>query len=126
MRTKIIEATQDLGKGPNHGKFLLGKMDVDDWAYQSRVAPIFTLLGYCGWTPKHVWVLDLQTGEGAFFRIGGYAKADLNKHKIWVCPMFEPFLQWLYDQKFTELDELPDLVELPQAEFSMHGYRRNG
>lgn len=73
-----------------------------------------------------MWVLDLQTGEGAFFRPGGYAAADLEKHRVWVCPLFEPFLEWLYRQDLTDLGQLPRLVELPDAEFAMRGYRRAG
>src|SRR6266702_1985984 len=56
----------------------------------------------------------LRTGEGAFFRVHrqGVASADLDKHQIWVCPMFEPFLNWLYKQDVSDLDQLPSLVDL--------------
>jgi len=86
------------------------------------------LLSTRGWSHDHVWVLDLETGEGACFRPGGLAHADLNKHRIWVCPLFEPFLEWLYDQDLTDLTVLPDLVTLTlkEAPFSMFGYRRPG
>lgn len=71
--------------------------------------------------------MDLATGEGALFRHGGLASADLNRHKIWVCLLFEPFLQWLYQQP---MDRIPDLagqvVELPGSPTGFHGYRRPG
>jgi hypothetical protein len=79
-----------------------------------------------GWGDEHIWVLDLQTGEGATFRHGGMASADLNKHRIWVCPMFEPFLAWLYQQDLHELDALPAVINLPDAPAAFHGYRRAG
>lgn len=130
MKTKIIEATQGKEKGFNWGKFLVGQMDTE-WRVPSMVgtdsnAP---LLRQCGWSHEHVWVLDLQTGEGAFFRLGGYAPADLNKHEIWVCPMYEPLLVWLYEQPISGpfvLEELPSLVELPDAPAAFAGYRRPG
>jgi hypothetical protein len=75
---------------------------------------------------EYIFVLDLQTGEGAMFRHGGFARADLNKHKIWVCPLFEPFLEWLYEQDVDVLSCLPDTVDLPNAPFELRGYRRAG
>ena len=60
----------------------------------------------------HLVVLDLQTGEGAIFMPGGLAAADLDKHGIWVCPLFEPFLAWLYKQDLSDLDALPAVVEI--------------
>lgn len=77
--------------------------------------------------PQHLIVFDLQTGEErAFFLPGGLASADLNgKHQIWVCPMFEPFLAWLYKQDTSDLSALPALVNLGDVPISMRGYRRN-
>jgi hypothetical protein len=72
------------------------------------------LLGTVGWTRTHLWVLDLETGEGACFKPGGLASADLQKHKIWVCPLFEPFLVWLYEQKLDDLQQPPDHIDLPK------------
>jgi hypothetical protein len=121
MHTKIIEATN----GFNWGKFLLARFDEQEWGYHSAVAGT-PLLHEIGWGLGHLWVLDLQTGEGGYFRLGGLARADLNKHKIWVCPMFEPFLEWLYQQPDTDFAKLPALVELPHAESALYGYRRQG
>ena len=121
MQTHIIEATN----GFNWGKFLVGRFD-KEWSYRSRMSDSgLPLLGEVGWTQGHLWVLDLQTGEGACFRLGGNAHADLNKHKIWVCPLFEPFLAWLYRQS-ASFEELPAVVELPEAEADFYGYRRPG
>jgi hypothetical protein len=130
MQTKIIEATQNAEHGFNWGKFLVGRPDAE-WKVRSAIpvehpSSARPLLSQLGWSREHAWVLDLQTGEGAFFRLGGFAPADLNKHRIWVCPMFEPFLVWLYEQDTTDLDALPALVELPLAPPSMAGYRRAG
>ncbi len=124
METKFIEATN----GPyNWGKFMLGRFTPEEWAQRSKVDK-GSMLGGRGWDHKHLLVLDLQTGEGTVFRPGGSAKADLNKHKIWVCPLYEPFLNWLYKQDLTDLAALPDEVtfNLTEAPFEMSGYRRKG
>jgi hypothetical protein len=123
--TKIIEVTNN---SMNWGKFLLGHPDTE-WDRKAMIEGTPSdrpLLGICGWSRLHLWVLDLQTGEGAFFHIGGNAQADLNNHRIWVCPMFEPFLEWLYAQKQLDITQLPDTLNLPDAPFEMTGYRRPG
>lgn len=121
METKIIEATN----GPrNWGKFMVCRFD-GEWSHRSAVDGL-PLLRARGWAPDNVTVLDLQTGEGAIFRPGGLASADLQKHRVWVCPLFEPFLGWLYQQDLTDLQALPDLVDLPDAPFEWAGYRRPG
>lgn len=103
MKTKIIEAVQSKEHPGNWGKFLVGAFD-EEWAYESRVDPErVPLLRACGWWgPERLWVLDLQTGEGAYFNPGGFAKADLDKHRVWgrhaergagrdaLCPRFSP------------------------------------
>ena len=123
MITKLIEATNIAVGGPNWGKFLVGRFD-NEWEYQSRIDR-GTLLSRIGWAKNVIMVFDLQTGEGALFRPGGLASADLNKHRIWVCPMFEPFLAWLYKQDLTDLQALPAIVELDDPG-SFQGYRREG
>ena len=89
METKIIEATDSTQF--NHGKFLLGRFTEDEWARKQKVIDerdpahlSFPLLRGRGWDRNSILVLDLQTGEGAIFRPGGMAKADLDKHRIWV------------------------------------------
>ena len=124
MITKIIEVTNN---NQNWGKFLVMRPDTE-WSRRSEIDLLNNtpLLRLVGWTQDHLAVMDLQTGEGAMFRIGGIASADLNKTKIWVCPMFEPFLTWLYKQDLKDLAALPDMVNLPDAPFEFRGYRRAG
>lgn len=123
MITKFIEATN----GPNNwGKFMLARFTDEEWERRSAVAPNQCLLAARGWIGRHLLILDLQTGEGAIFHQGGSAVADLTKHAVWVCPMFEPFLTWLYQQDISDLDALPALIDLPDAPFAMAGYRRPG
>ena len=124
MQTHFIEVTN----GPrNWGKFLLFRFD-KEYEYQSAVAR-GSLLRNVGWSPDNIVVLDLQTGEAARFIPNGKpfcATADLEKHKIWVCPMYQPFLTWLYSQDVTDLTKLPSHVDIPDAEFALAGYRREG
>lgn len=122
METKIIEVTN----GPqNWGKFLLGRFD-NEWQYNSVIGT-GKLLRSRGHHEREILVVDLETCEGAIFSPGGMAKADLDKHRIWVCPMFEPFLVWLYKQDLMRpLTQLPSHVDLPDAPFSLRGYRREG
>lgn len=124
MQTKLVEVTN----GPrNWGKFLLGRFDTE-WDYISKVDEGRPLLRAIGWRGQihPLLILDLQTGEGALFSIfkTANAAADLQKHRIWVCPMFEPFLVWLYSQ--PDPWAIPDYVDLPDAEFQFQGYRRPG
>lgn len=130
MKTKFIEAVD--ATHFNHGKFMVARFDAEEWQRRSQVEgggdvqSARPLLRRLGWDRPHIVVFDLQTCEGAGFRPGGYAKADLDKHAVWVCPMFEPFLAWLYKQNLTDLDALPSLVDLGQVPTAMHGYRRQG
>lgn len=132
MRTKFVEVTQSADDGFNHGKFMVAQFDGDEWARDAeldrRHGSVAPLIHRCGWSPDHVLVFDLQTGEGGMFLPGGAPKADLDKHRIWVCPMFEPFLVWLYEQSetFDWFSNLPTLVEIPDAAAAMQGYRREG
>lgn len=133
MRSRMIEAVQSAGRPGNWGKFLVGVFDEEERGYASRVAPGRPLVTECcgWWGRERVWVLDLQTGEGAYFNPGGLARADLDKHRIHVCVLYLPFLEWLYGRYRLaggrlELDGLPDVVELPDAEFAFYGYRRPG
>jgi hypothetical protein len=117
MITKFVEATNygpELG-GMNWGKFMVGRFTEEEWGHQSEIG-FGSLIGGRGWDKRHLLVLDLQTGEGAIFLPGGFARADLEKHKIWVCPMFKPFLEWLYKQDLTDLSKLPALVKFTEEE----------
>lgn len=122
MKTKIIEATSPAG---NFGKFLLGQLEPRELR-----RPFYTLGGqeYVSrvWGAGHIFVLDLATGEGAMFLHGGLASADLDKHRVWVCPLFEPFLEWLYTKDISAgIEALPELVSLV-APLALAGYRRPG
>ena len=122
VKTKIIEATSNSG---NWGKFMVCRF-TDEWRIKSGISNVLPgkarppeeppdqlgLLRRVGWHELHLVVLDLQTGEGAIFMPGGLAAADLDKHGIWVCPLFEPFLAWLYKQDLSDLDALPAVVEI--------------
>ena len=129
MQTKIIEATNVAAGGINWGKFMLGRFD-HEWSRRPQVDTYdggrMPLLMQVGWRAEHLMVMDLQTGEGAIFRPGGHAEADLEKHRVWVCPLFPKFLAWLYQQDLSDLTKLPDLVEIPDSESAMRGYRRPG
>jgi hypothetical protein len=124
VRTRIVEATN----GFNWGKFLVGRFD-GEWEVRSQASEAgpMPLLEQVGMARDQVLVLDLQTCEGALFSVrpSGHPVADLDKHHVWVCPMFEPFLTWLYQQDVSDLDALPGLVEL-DAPSAMAGYRRGG
>lgn len=124
MRTKLVEATNN---NMNWGKFMIGQYEDHELAHKSAIDGR-PLIASRGWDLHHFFVLDMQTGEGATFRLGGHAKYDLNKHRIWVCPLYQPFLEYLYQWYLDKKDpfELPDLVQLPNAEFDYAGYRRPG
>lgn len=147
MKLHVFEATN----GFNWGKFAVARFE-DEWRWRSGLAEVARritdeelgdnvweevndhnparhlrpLLAQLGWGREHTWVFDLQTGEAALFRPGGLARADLQRHAIWVCPLFEPFLTWLYTQDLADLSKLPHVVELPEAPAELYGYRRPG
>jgi hypothetical protein len=126
MEGKIIEAGHSPRWG-NWGKFEVCRPDAER-ARRSAVdtASRRPLLAQRGWSLDHLWVLDWETGEAVLVRPGGSARADLRKHHVHVCPLFEPFLEWLYQQDLTDLQALPDVVYLPGAPFAQFGYRRGG
>lgn len=119
----------EASNGFNWGKFAIGRFEPDEVAYRSVIDDSMgisaSLVRGRGWSSEHFWFMDLQTGEGALFRHGGLARADLNKHRIHVCPMAEPTLAWIMAHP---LDELPPVIHLTEAEApsSMQGYRRPG
>lgn len=127
MFLKFIEAVT-AGSNYNWGKFAVGWHTLDEKAYESHVDEGRSLLRAIGSSPDmDLWVLDLQTGEGV--RLTPHPKAsayaDLSKHKVWVCPLFEPFIEWLYRQDLSDVESLPSYVEL-EAPVANAGYRRPG
>lgn len=122
MIAKFIEATD--ATEFNWGKFALIRFGEKEWAYRSAMNDL-PLLATRGWSHHHIYVMDIQTGEGAYFYPHGLASADLNdSHQIWVCPMFEPFLEWLYKQDLTDLEALPSVVNLGKVPTALKGHRR--
>jgi hypothetical protein len=121
MDTKIIE-TEGAG---NWGKFMVARFTWER-GYVSALPAAEGAQPLARWAPNILLVLDLATGEGALFQPGGLPAADLDKHQVWVCPMFGGFLEWLYRQDLTDLAALPPLVHLPDNQFSFAGYRRHG
>lgn len=139
MKTRIIQATNN---DMNWGKFFVGQFDTDEWmvpcAYPEGTENP-SVMAARGMHQHQYMVVDLETKEGGIFDLGGMPVIDLDtKHQVWVCPMYSPFLGWLSDQ-YKEwllrndgrsyslfMDNLPPSVNLPDAEFSMAGYRRRG
>jgi hypothetical protein len=122
--TKFIEAVES--SKFNWGKFMVCQFTPEEMARRSEIDSA-RLIQARGWGPSHFLVVDLQTGEGAMFpvRSNGLVSHDLNmSHQIWVCPMFEPFLEWLYKQDMSDIDKLPGLVNLGEVETALRGYRR--
>lgn len=110
----------------NWGKFMVSRFTAEEYDRPSAIDTGKRLLPAIGHGPRDIMVFDLQTSEGAIFTPGGLASADLLKHRIWVCPMFEPFLAWLYRQDLTDLRKLPVMVNLGDVPTSMQSYRRTG
>ena len=129
----MISKFLEFSNGPNNwGKFLISVLEPEEWNHHAIIDPGRPLLRTIGWAPHlpHALVFDLQTREGAAFVLSGHAPADLEKHKIWVCPLFEPMLNWLY-MRYREIgaawfDTLPVHVDIPDAPFEFRGYRRSG
>ncbi len=128
MDTRFVEATN----GFNHGKFLLGRYNEPEMAEHCRVGGEFgqySVIRSQGFTRRDIWILDLATGEGAIFPLSGSGSADVHKRRIRVCPLYEPFVVWLYDYVAKTPDwwnALPRLVALPDAPSALHGHRRTG
>lgn len=115
MRTKLVEATQS--PAFNWGKFMLLQFDYDDAQYQSQISKhqrLLAAVGYQGDLKVWLWVLDLQTGEGAVFPVlnNGLLEYDIKEHQIRVCPMYKPFLEWLYANFNGNLEDIPSIVEV--------------
>jgi hypothetical protein len=125
MQTKFIETTNTDAGGMNWGKFMVARFTESEWERRSEVGGQI-MLAERGWSKDNLLVLDLQTGEGAVFKPKGYAKGDLDKHALWVCPLFEPFLGWLYEQDLTDIEKLPALVKIKNPASALYGYRRPG
>lgn len=132
MISHFIEATNDV----NYGKFLLLRFDAQErqvrtalFGYEDSES-LWTFGGQRKLNPRTTFVVDLQTGEGAAFGLDAMSWTELNeKHAIWVCPMYEPFLRWLCQQGLDngggDITKLPRCVQL-EAETALFGRRRKG
>lgn len=131
MISHFIEATNDV----NYGKFLLLRFDAGERAARTALfgyegEPLWTFGGVRKLNPTMTFVVDLQTGEGAAFSLDPYSWTKLDaEHRIWVCPMYGPFLRWLCQQGLDygagDIAKLPRCVQL-EAESALFGRRREG
>jgi hypothetical protein len=97
MLSKIIEVSDQA----NWGKMLVQEFDEAELARKSSVGDGETVLGataarrstFATGDPRDLrLVIDLQTHEGALFDLTTCApERDLDRHQIWVCPLFLPF-----------------------------------
>lgn len=134
MLSKMVEVSDQV----NWAKLMVSQFDNDELAYKSRVdTEAKSLLEAVAARRKEYWgeaqqkrlVVDLQTDEGAWFlpHPERDPKVDLDRHQIWVCPLFYPFLQWLYRTNPVHVSGIPDVVELdPDDVIKFQGYRRPG
>jgi len=113
MNTVFIEATSEAATGQRAGRFVVGRFTVRDLAQDSKASPDdLAVLAQLAWDPRRIWVMDLDTRQGAAFQPGGVAADDVREHGIRVGPLFVPFLGWLYDQDLSDIRALPRLVRL--------------
>jgi len=71
MRTYLFETIASPRTPKNWGAFMVCVPDEIEWAWQSHVSTsLMPALAEFGWTPEHVIVMDMKTGEAAFFRPG--------------------------------------------------------
>lgn len=123
METRFVEAT-DTHRGL-YGKFMLARWTHEEWDRRAQMDGTLgqRLLASRGHDPREFWVVDLETNEGAFFSMNkhGLAASDLMKRRIWVCPLFEGFLQHLYS-----LDDPWAVEPLVTISHVTDSYRRPG
>jgi len=116
VQTYLFESVADPFTLDNWGAFLVAVPDEIEWGWRSRALPAGAPLPEMfGWNSRQAWVMDLRTGEGAIFTMGGDARADLDAHRIHVTAQFEAFLEWLYGQDLARLRHLPYMVKVDGA-----------
>lgn len=114
----------EVTNGPNWGKLAVGTFERHEWEYVSHVAaePLLARLGH---GPSTRLFLDLATGEGALFDCSQGLLPQLARHKIWVCPMFEPGLtEFAKHDIHWDPDEWRPHVDV-QTLFQFEGFRRS-
>jgi hypothetical protein len=140
MDTCFVEATN----GFNHGKFMVGRLTAEEAQATSNLPGLegewlfHNSGGRRRFTPDRTLIVDLQTGEGCEFSLERHglphaeqASWELNdRHKIWVCPLFEPFVRWLAvwasEHENWTIGQIPNLIDLKDAKFAFAGHRREG
>ena len=132
MDSRLIEAEN----GGNWGKFMVGQWTHADLEQRSLVAVGEPLLGRTEGNlrkgqidPRRArLVFDLQTKKGGLFEPdpAGDSNADLEASGLWVCPLFAPFLAWLYERGQAPVASLPSIFNLPPAQSKLQGYKRPG
>lgn len=136
METRFVEAGQGISEqtSANWGKFLVARYSGRELTEPTQfpMCEGQTVVDLRGPGDRHVWVLDLVTGEGVRFdwTTVRNAAAALQRHQVWVCPMFEPLVEWLVTHIRAAgtawWDTLPRCVLLPDAPFALSGHRRPG
>lgn len=131
MEIKFVEAGHSRSDPGNWGKFMVGRYTGDELAEPTLFPGCEgqRVVSLRGFGSSKMWVLDLATEEGFLVPTTTFRAAHvLEKHQVHVCPLFEPFLDWLLDQIRAKLagwwDDLPRTVELPDAPGELYGYRR--
>jgi hypothetical protein len=127
VQTYLFESVADPFVRYNWGAFLVAVPDEIEWGWRSHAIPgDISLPEQLAWGPSQAWVMDLRTGEGALFSLGGDYRAELESHRIFVTAQFEGFLEWLCLQDPAGLRHLPHVVKVADATFSIRNYRRLG
>jgi hypothetical protein len=127
VQTYLFESVADPFVLNNWGAFLVAVPDEIEWGWRSHAIPSdISLPEQLAWGPSQAWVMDLRTGEGALFTLGGDYRAELESHRIFVTAQFEGFLEWLCLQDPAGLRHLPHVVKVADATFSIKNYRRLG
>ena len=75
MRTKIVEASD----GILYLKAIVGVFDPGERSRRRALPGGGNQHLLWKWTLEHFWILDLELGTGAIFRMGGLASFDLDK-----------------------------------------------
>lgn len=122
MITRFVEVTD----GWMYGKFLVCRMDAEELATPSEMPDARhgeRLLVHGGrrrFNDHSTLVIDLQLGTAAAWPLQGLMEAYESEH-LWhlhVCPMYRPFVRWLYEQGrwamgAGDITEIPRYLEVP-------------
>jgi hypothetical protein len=129
MRSYLFESmSRDHRTHANWGQFMVLVPDGVEWTWHSHITNSMTpALEEFGWTPGHVIVMDLRTGEAAMYLPGdGEAAKAMTEHRIFTSPQFKYFLEWLYEQDVAHLYQQPNVIELPDVTHHLSGWRDIG